>query len=94
MAKEGDFSFVKDTISRILLSDMYITITKRDLWGYIKSEIDVLSYTNSNIRQKEEILYNLSEPFFNVNNFDWSLKNMKQIADSGWEHFVSSWKND
>lgn len=94
MSKEGDFSFIKDYTSRTLLTDMFNTITKRNLWGYIKSEIDIRSFTNCNIRQKEEILYNLTYSSFNVRNFDWSLENMKQIADNGWETFVSSWKNE
>jgi hypothetical protein len=94
MAKEGDFSFIKNTISRTLLTDMYDTITKRNLWSFIKSETDINSFTNCNVRQKEEILYNLNYSLFNVRNFNWSLGNMKQIADNGWEYFVSSWKND
>jgi hypothetical protein len=92
--QEGDFSFVKDTISRTILSDMYTTITERNLWDFVKSETDIRSFTNCNIRQKEEILYNIKYPFINVNSFDWSLKNMKQIADHGWYNFVSTWKND
>ncbi len=92
--QEGDFSFVKDTISRTILAEMYHTITKRGLWNFVKSERNIGSFTNSNIRQKDEILYNLKYPFINVHSFDWSLENMKQIADNGWDAFVSSWKND
>lgn len=94
MIEEGNFSFVKDTISRILLTDMYTTISKRNLWNFVKSETDINSFTNSNIRQKDEILYNLSYHSFNPNVFDWSLRNMKQIADKGWNNFVFNWKND
>ena len=92
--KEGDFSFIKDYISRTLLTEIYHIITTRNLWDFVKSERDIRSFTNSNIRQKEEILYNIKYPFINANSFDWSLETMKQIADNGWDTFVSNWKND
>lgn len=93
MATEGDFTFVSDYTSRTILSEMYTTITERNLWGYIKSETDINSFTNCNVRQKEEILYNINHSFINIRAFDWSLAQMKQIADNGWSVFVSNWKN-
>jgi hypothetical protein len=92
--KDGDFGFINDYTSRTILSEMYKTITERNLWDYIKSEKDIRSFTNCNVRQKEEILYNLNHSFVNIRSFDWSLEQMKQIADNGWSVFVSNWKNE
>jgi hypothetical protein len=88
---KGDFSFINNYSTRVILEDIYNAIDKNELWDYIKEDKTIHEYNMVNYRQKDLIIKTMQHYYIYINSFDWSLDQMQSLAKKGWESYVSEW---
>lgn len=92
---EGDFSFIKDTMSREMLEDGYSTISNLELWDWMKSYTPeegkgFMFSSHENITK----IGNTMKTGHSGSSFGWTMRSLESIAKKGWESFVDSWKKE
>jgi len=85
---KGQFMYVKDTQSRILLVNAWNAITQLELWNYMKKDVESYMFCNDKeisiiTRKMEELGYDGHSGF----SFGWTMRQMQYIAQYGEEQF-------
>jgi hypothetical protein len=91
----GDFSFIKDTMSREMLEDGYTTISNLELWDWMKSYTPdegkgFMFSSHENITKMGSAM----KTGHSGSSFGWTMRSLESIAKNGWESFVESWKKE
>ncbi len=86
---KGDFSIVEDNLHRYLLEDAYKALNDSDLWTFVKDE-----YSQEKALEQPEILdifLAMKYKSHTMNTFGVVMRNMKKIAQDGWDEYVREW---
>ena len=98
MNKKGDFSFIKDNLSRRAFHNLYIAITETNNWDWLsKFEPETgkgfMFTRHTNLIAIENALdQSDSANGHSGASWAWALRNMEYIASFGWDDFVTRWK--
>jgi hypothetical protein len=87
----GDFSFIKNYSTRVILEDIYNAINKNALWDYIKEDTTLHEFNNYNYKQKDAIIKSMNYYYVYINSFKWSLTQMQLLTKKGWDTYVKEW---
>jgi hypothetical protein len=92
MAAEGDFSFIRDDMSRTALSDAYSAIQKAEAWDLVKAGPGEGGFMFGGAAVRERI-----KPFYVDNvghsgsSYAWTFRSMERLAKIGWTAFVAEY---
>jgi hypothetical protein len=88
----GDFSFIKDSMSREMLEDGYTTVSELKLWDWLKTftpeEGKGFMFTD---HPNINALGNAMKTGHSGASFGWTMRNLEAIAKDGWEMYVKGW---
>jgi len=88
--QEGDFSFIRDSMSRTALSDAYMAIQKAEAWDLVKAGPGEGGFMFGG----REIQARL-KPFYvdtlghSGSSYAWTFRSMERLANVGWTAFVA-----
>ncbi len=91
----GDFTFIKDAMSKAMLEDGYKTVTDLDMWNWMATftpeEGKGFMYSNhENINKIGKAM----KTGHSGASFGWTMRNMEAIAKDGWETYVKGWMKE
>jgi hypothetical protein len=90
----GNFHYIKDHNSRIIMENGYKAVNITKLWCFLKKPIESFSFSDS---PEVRIIYNKMEELGYYGHsgfsFGWTMRNLQDIAIHGERSFKRNWKN-
>lgn len=88
----GDFSFLTDKETQIMLADAYQAIETAEEWEYMKTDPGEGGYMFSQSDTMSKIGSKMTYSGHSGSSYGWTMRCMQRLARIGWEAFVLEMK--
>jgi len=86
----GDFSFIRDQLSREMVEDVYQAVQKAEAWNVMKEEPESGYMFSSDPRYKV-IQKKMEYLGHSGSSYGWTMRQAQFIAQKGWAEYVRVW---
>jgi hypothetical protein len=88
----GDFSFIRDQMSREMVEDVYKAVQKAEAWDLMKEEPgEGKGYMFSSDPRYKAIQTNMEYSGHSGSSYGWTMRQAQFIAQKGWARYVAAW---
>lgn len=89
----GDFSFIRDELSRRYVEDVYQAITKAEAWDLMKEEPEAGKGYMFTSNPLYKLIQNRMEYYgdHSGSSYGWTMRQAQFIAQKGWNAYVELW---
>lgn len=88
----GDFSFIRDEMSRKMVEDVYQAVQVAEAWPLMKEEPEAgKGYMFSSDPRYKLIQEKMEYPGHSGASYGWTMRQAQFIAQKGWAAYYNAW---